>query len=73
MRKHNDLIVIFTDATKAKEYAAVTLDEAKSLPPKSIKMMYSFKRLVIVGNFLKIQKEVLELTKMASITSVHIV
>jgi hypothetical protein len=73
MRKYNDVIVIFADSNKAKEFSGVVLDDVKSLPPKSLKMMYSFKRLIVVGTITKVQNDVLELTKMATITSVYIV
>lgn len=59
MRKYNDVIVIFSDPLKARQFSAVALEDVKSLPPKSIKMMYSFKKVVIVGEYGKIQTSIL--------------
>ena len=73
MRKYNDLILVFSEPLKAKQFSAVTLDDVKSLPPKSIKMMYSFKKVVIVGDYSKIQPSILQLNKSANITSIYVI
>jgi hypothetical protein len=51
----------------------VSLDDVKSLPPKSLKMTYSFKKVVIVGEFNKIQSAILDLNKSANINTIHVV
>lgn len=73
MRKYNDVIVIFADANKAKDFSGVALDDVKSMPAKSLKMMYSFKKLVVIGNFVKVQKDVLNIVKTATVNAVYIV
>ena len=49
------------------------MEDVRSLPAKSIKMMYSFKKVVIVGEFNKIQSAIVELNKSANINSIHVV
>jgi hypothetical protein len=65
--------VVFSDGSKAKQFSGVALEDVRSLTAKSIKMMYSFKKVVIVGEFNKIQSAIVELNKSANINSIHVV
>jgi hypothetical protein len=51
----------------------VFLDDVKSLPPKSIKMMYSFKKVIIVGDYGRIQGFITDLNKSANISLILVI
>jgi hypothetical protein len=50
---------VLADPLKAKQLSAVLLQDVLSMPPKSIKMMYSFKKLLVVGEFTKVHSSIL--------------